>query len=523
MDQKLVEVRKRLYEDFEFYARHALRIRTKEGEIRPLVLNEPQKKFLEAVENQRKRTGKVRVIVCKGRQQGISTLIGAYMYWWTSQHRATKAIVVTHQSDSTKALFDMTKRYHENVPEILKPRTKYSSRRELSFDVLDSSYIVATAGGDAIGRGETIQLAHLSEAAFYPPATARDNINGLLQAIPNAAGSFVFIESTANGVSGPYYDIWKNAVEAKNEFQPVFIPWFLSPEYREDVPANFERTPDEIDLVEKYDLDDGQLMFRRKKIATNGLDLFCQEYPCRAEEAFLTTGRPVFNLEKCQKALNEAPDILQRLALENDQWVEHPRGELLIYKQHDPGEIYTIGADVAMGVRNGDYSVAQVLDSKRRLVASYRAHVHPDYYATVLYHLGMYFNTALIGVERNGHGILTCTRLGKDLAYPNFFTEVQVDKLTDKETISLGFSTNVKTKPLIIDELRAAQREDTIVIYDKTTLREMLTYVVTETGSMEAEPGNNDDTVMALAIANHLCEGSFTPITVTDDYYFEAI
>ena len=50
------------------------------------------------------------------------------------------------------------------------------------------------------------------------------------------------------------------------------------------------------------------------------------------------------------------------------------------------------------------------------------------------------------------------------MAYPNFFTEISVDKLTEKETIKLGFSTTAKTKPLIIDELRAAVREDEMEI-----------------------------------------------------------
>lgn len=523
MNEEQLKVRKRLFEDFRFYCKHAMMIRTKEGDIRPLILNEAQEQLLEVIERQRKTTGKIRVIITKGRQQGLSTMIGAYMYWWTSQHSATKAIVVTHQSESTKALFDLTRRYHDNCPEILRPHTKYSSRKELAFDLLDSSYMVATAGGDGIGRGETIQIAHLSEAAFYPPATARDNINGLLQAIPNSKGSAVFIESTANGVSGPFYDIWKGAIEGQNEFEAVFIPWYIQKEYREPVLREFQKTPEELKLVEQYGLDDEQLMFRRKKIATNGLDLTNQEYPCRAEDAFLTTGRPVFNLEKCQASLDKAPDIKQRLALENDEWVEHPRGELLIYRQHDPGESYTIGCDIAMGVRGGDYTVAQVLDSKRRQVAMYRAHVHPDYAATLLYQLGMFFNTAFIAVERNNHGILTATRLGKDLAYPNFYLETSVDKLTEKETVTLGFSTNVKTKPLIIDELRAAQREDKIEINDKTTIREMMTYVVTESGSMEAEPSCHDDTVIALAIANHVCQSSFTPIVVTNDYYIEVI
>lgn len=523
MGDQVREVRKRLLEDFEFYAKHALKIRTKDGTVEPLVLNEAQKRFCEVVIRQLQTSGKVRVVVLKGRQQGLSTVIGGLLFWWVSQHKAVKAIVMTHQAESTKALFDMTRRYFDHCPDILKPSTKYSSRKEIVFDKLDSSYMVATAGGEGVGRGETIQLAHLSEVAFYPPATARENVNGLSQAIPNAKGTMVFVESTANGLGNPFHDIWKSAVEGQSEFEAVFIPWFIQKEYREDVSANFQRTPEEQELVDKYGLDDEQLVFRRKKIAVNGSEMFMQEYPCSPEEAFITSGRPVFNLQKCQASLDAAPDVRQRLALEGEEWVEHPRGELVVYRPHDPGEVYTIGADVSMGIRGGDYSVAQVLDSKRRQVAVFRALVHPDHYATVLYHLGLFYNTALIGVERNNHGILTCTRLGKDLAYPNFFTEVSVDKLTEKETITLGFSTNVKTKPLIIDQLRAAQREDKIEVNDKITLREMMTYVVNETGAMGAEAGCNDDAVMSLAIANHLCQSSFIPVEVTDDFYFTAI
>ena len=96
----------------------------------------------------------------------------------------------------------------------------------------------------------------------------------------------------------------------------------------------------------------------------------------------------------------------------------------------------------------------------------------------VLYALGMEYNEALVIVENNSHGILTCTRLGKDMAYPAFYTEVQYDKLTDKESVRLGFTTTAKTKPLIIDQLRASMREGELELNDKTTIREMLSYVV---------------------------------------------
>lgn len=523
MDDKLLAVRKKLFSDFDFYAKYALKVRTKEGEVKPFVINEAQTILNNKINEQIATEGKVRIIILKARQMGLSTFVGGWLYHKVSQVKAQKALVVTHLAESTKSLFDMTKRYHDNCPEILRPHTKYSSRKELVFDLLDSAYSVATAGGDGVARGETITQAHLSELAFWAPATARDNLNAILQAIPNTKGTAVFIESTANGVSGPFYDLWRGAVEGTNGFIPVFLPWNIQKEYREPVPANFQRTPEEEELVEKHGLDNEQLMFRRKKIAASGRELFMQEYPLTAEEAFITSGRPIFNLEQLQGFLDKAPDPIERLALEQDEWVPNPRGELIVYRQHDPGETYYVGADISMGVRGGDWSVAQVFDSKKRQVAVYRAHVHPDYFATVLYHIGMYYNVARINPENNNHGILTCTRLAKDMAYPNVYFTTEVDKLTEKETIKIGFSTNVKTKPLIIDQLRAALREQEIELNDKITIRELMTYIANETGGMEAEQGCFDDCVISLALCNHIHEGRFTPIDVTDDFYFEAL
>ena len=523
MDKKLKAVRKRLLTDFPFYSKSALKIRTKEGKVAPLVLNPAQQILQDAIDKQMADEGKIRIIILKARQQGLSTMVGGYLYFSVSQQKARKAMVIAHQATSTTALFDMTKRFFQNTPEILKPHTKYSSRKELVFDVLDSSYTVATAGGEAVGRGETLTHVHASELSFWPKSTAQDIWNGLAQAVPSSPNTAIFIESTANGVSGVFHDLWQGAVQGTNGYTPVFIPWFTDPTYRESVPDKFERTPEEEELVSRYGLDDEQLCFRRKKIAQNGIDLFKQEYPAEPEEAFLTTGRPVFNPEQLQECLKDTRDIEEKLALETDEWVNHARGELQIYRKHDYGERYVIGADVAMGIRDGDWSVAQVLDSKKRQVATWRGRVHPDYFSEILYHLGEYYNEALIIVENNSHGILTCTRLGKDMAYPRTYTTVQHDKTTDRETVTLGFTTTAKTKPLVIDQLRASMRENEIQLNDKTTIREMLTYIVSESGAMEAEHGCHDDTVMSLALANYVHEGAWTPVESTPDFYLEMI
>ena len=180
MDPKLRKIRKRLYTDFPYYSRHALKIRTKEGEIQPLVLNPAQELLQDAVDKQFEAEGKIRVVILKARQQGLSTYVGGYLYHNVSQQKAKKAMVVTHTTDSTRALFDMTRRYHEHVPELLKPHTRYSSRKEISFDVLDSSYVVATAGQIVLDEAKRL-VTYMHRACFLAKSSANDIWNGLVK------------------------------------------------------------------------------------------------------------------------------------------------------------------------------------------------------------------------------------------------------------------------------------------------------------------------------------------------------
>jgi hypothetical protein len=524
--QELLAIRRRLFEDFEFWAKHSCKIRTKAGAVEPFVLNPVQRRLLQNIHEQLQATGRIRVVILKGRQQGLSTFVHAYIYWWVSQHRGNKGIVIAHKKDSTQTLYDMYKRTHENMPELLRPSTRYSSRKELVFDALDSGLVVATAGGDGIARGETLQCMHLSEVAFWQPTFAKENFNGLIQALPEVPDTMCFVESTANGVANKFHELWEGAVAGTNGFVPFFSAWFESEEYREEPPAGFERTPDEEALAALHGLDDAQLYWRRRKIAQNGLELFKQEYPCTPEEAFITSGRPVFHLDIVSEMSTQRRPVLKRMAVENGKVIEHPRGELKVFHERADGEQYYIGADVAVGIRDpdkSDWCVAQVLDSQKRQVAVWRGQVTPDHYARVLAALGYYYNVAMIAPERNGHGLLVCVRLWKDLMYPNCFMDLKEGEIADRETLNIGFQTNVSSKPLIIDKLRGEVRERAIEINDEVTLSEMMSFVVTESGKMEGEAGCFDDCVMALAIANHIHEGIYNPVIVTDDFYVKAI
>jgi hypothetical protein len=323
-------------------------------------------------------------------------------------------------------------------------------------------------------------------------------------------------------MTGKFRELWVGAVDGSNGYYAFFSPWFETKEYRKDAPADFQRSPAEDLLASQYDLDNDQLYWRRLKIAEKGTELFRQEYPATSDEAFLNTGRPVFLPEYLVERLKFPKQPIKRMAVELGKVEEHPVGELLVYHEHDPKETYVIGGDVGMGVRNGDPSVAQVLDSKLRQVAVWRGLIQPDAFGRILLTLGYHYNTAMIAPERNNHGLLTCVTV-RDSNYPLIYTDVTEGALDDKDTILIGHLTNEKTKPLIIDKLRAVDRDKQIEINDPTTLREMLTFVVTESGRMEGEPGQHDDCVMALAIANHIHEGKWEPVEVTGDFYAKAI
>lgn len=516
----MLEVRERLYSDFEFYANNALLIRTKDQKITPLLLNKAQRELLRHIEGQLERRKYVRIIILKGRQMGISTMLSGWLYWWVSQRIAQKALVVAHKADSSSALFDMTQRYHDKMPAILKPTTRFTNRKGLTFDKIDSSYMVVTAGGDSIVRGETITAAHLSELAFWPKSSAAGNFSGLMDAIPVSPGTAVFIESTANGMSGLFYEQCRLARSGQSDFEFVFLPWFWDPAYRVIPSPDFSHTPKEKELARRFGLDDAQLMFRRIKIAEKGEEFFKQEYPCDADEAFLTSGRPVFLPQRLEDMRQAITKPIATKALEGDEWNDHPLGELLCYEELNTRETYYIGADVGQGVQR-DFSVAQVCNSKREQVAVWRGQVDPDYFGTILAHLGRYYNDAQVICERNGPGILTNRVLYKDENYPWVYQETVYDKTTDTETTHIGFLTSEKSKPLVINELRAHVRTGEITIRDQVTLDEMRSYIVTETGRMEAEKGSHDDTVIALALCDHINAGPWNPVPNSPDFYCE--
>jgi len=279
--------------DFEYFAATCLKIKTKTDGLQPLKFNAAQAYLSSLVEESIRRWGKVRIIICKARQQGLSTWVEARGYWKTIHVEGTKAFILTHEGDATKNLFNMAKRYHEHCPAELKPITKKSNVSELLFSELDSEYAVGTAKTGDTGRSQTIQFFHGSEVAYW--RAAKEISDGAMEGIPDEPGTEVYLESTAKGFGGYFHNMWQNACDidedphaAWNGYIKCFIPWYWEPKYSLPTPDGFEYTDEERDLAQIHDLSHGQLAWRRQKIAQKegNVAQFMQEYPGTPEDAF---------------------------------------------------------------------------------------------------------------------------------------------------------------------------------------------------------------------------------------------
>jgi hypothetical protein len=312
----LKELAIKCFNDFEFFAKTCLKIVDKDGNLHPLILNKEQKILHEKLEEQLRTKGKVRAIVLKGRQQGVSTYVEGRFYWqlWkTKQGRTLRAFILTHKDEATDNLFNMAKRYHDNMPPHLKPPLSRSNVKELIFADTGCNYSVGTAGGVEIGRSLTLHYIHSSECAFWP--NAEMHVASLLNtALSKAAGTESIIESTANGIGNVYYRYWQDAAKNQSEYEAIFLPWFWHEKNVLECPENWNPPEEFYEYGQLYELTWEQIYWayvtNREFASAAGLPhdkfvpKFQQEYPANADEAFITSGEsfiPAMSVLKARK------------------------------------------------------------------------------------------------------------------------------------------------------------------------------------------------------------------------------
>lgn len=180
------------------------------------------------------------------------------------------------------------------------------------------------------------------------------------------------------------------------------------------------------------------------------------------------------------------------------------------YRHFDSNEQIVVGVDTAAG--GIDYVSAQFLSKTHKDVPMvYHSRKTTTEFTNICAETlnKIHKETGIrptVAYERNNGGVFEMDRLAS-MNYQNSFDVFKMPnygRVNPSDPVRLGWDTNSATRPQMLQDLKNAIDNRTLVIYDKQTVNEMLSFVVVQTSSSwkaQAENGAHDDLVMSLAIA----------------------
>jgi len=310
-----------------------LKVRNKKRRLVKLFPNRAQREYAENC--------KQRNIVLKARQMGMTTYVAARFFIQTITQPGTLTVQVAHSQDWAEEIFTIVRRFWENLPKKMRQGALVTSRaniRQLVFPRLDSEYRVATAADQNAGRGMTIHHLHCSEVARWS-RDGEETLASLRAAVPEDGE--IVLESTPNGAGGIFYEEWQRAEETG--YTRHFFPWWYDESYRVELkPAepqsSQEITEEELDLVSRFGLDEGQIAWRRRNRAQLR-GLAAQEYAEDPVTCFRASGECVFEMDSIEQTLAGAFDPVE----------SRENGREAMWLPPQAGKQYVIGVDPAGG------------------------------------------------------------------------------------------------------------------------------------------------------------------------------
>lgn len=513
MVKDLAEVMRICDADPQEFIQNCLSIKTKDQQTVLLQLNTAQTMIYKRIKALRKAGKPIRMIILKARQEGVSTLCEAMIFERTARFENTNSLIVAHEPESTDAIFAMSKLFYDMLPMWAKPMRRYDNKKQMVFENPDeksrakdpglrSRMVIATADKIKVGRGLTLHNFHGSEVAFWK--NAKDLMLSVLQAIPNLPNTAVFLESTANGFGGDgeyFYKTVQDALAGKNEFELVFLPWHLMPEYSLAFTSDKQKETFAESSLDEYEtklrkstrLTLEQLNWRRwaiHNLCGGDIEKFKQEYPATIEESFVASSKGVIPKQyiEAQSKFTRAP--IRML------------DDILVYEEPNPNHFYSLGADPSEGVGQDDSAMTIIDKMTGREVGSYLGQIQPDLFAKKIKQAAEFFNNALAVVEINNHGLAVINALKGE--YTNLYQRTVFDKVTNSKRKELGWKTSQVTKPLMVDDFIAGLRDEEVGLSSQTTVSQMMTFVHTSESSrygMGAESGQKDDALISAMLA----------------------
>lgn len=511
---------------------HFLWIYNKAGKKVKLKLNSSQRKIDEIIEREQVRKGKpVRAIIVKSRQIGVSTYTEGRVYRGMNIFPNTRAEVVADSLDTTDVLFEKILTFHQY--QFPQPKTDLKGKKGIRFVAPLNSRCRVERAEKITGISRTIQHLICSEVAYW--GKYQDGANTLLDSIPYLPDTTIIVESTGNGRGGFFHRLWQSAVAGENTYIPIFLAWFEHEEYvmqcagdevwEDNVNGKYG---DEVALMEKHpEITPEAMKWRRWCIFDDcGGDktLFKIKYPSIADDAFISLERKAIPLEwvDAGKEFSKAPKLIGEIVDQEEKpiFYQVPNGTLSIWTPPEKKKQYVIGVDVSAGLEKnvsgiiGDYCSAVVIKRGVPLVQVARlyGHIPPDILAGKLKWLGLYYNTALIGVERNAQGMIVLDRLERfpQQQYWNLyrkFVKGSSPASLGRSTAGTGRSrtgwqTSASSKKQMVEDLKKVIRDSEIIIPDIMFWEECLNIDVAEDGRyIETQQHIKTDVFMSMCIA----------------------
>ena len=417
-----------------------------------------------------------RVIVPKARQLGISTLIRAYFFWkaYCAEHPRPYA-VMSHTRASAEGLNKMDKVFYKNLPPKYRVPLGKLNTRHMVFKESGASMDIYTAGGRGGTRSFAAAAAHLSEFAFYP-----NQEETLAEVEATVGDGQIIIESTANTPGDKFHSLILASLAGETDWEVAFYGWDLKPEYRQKPSRNFRLTAPDRKLMEEHALDINQLYWRKRKIATLGLDKFRREFPLTVEESFAASTIPYFDLE----------------ILEGVEPIPLGKRPHRLVEEGNPQEQYVLGCDVSAGV-GADYSAVTVLSlATREPVYHFESNtITPSQLAEELLRIAAKYNQPLMLVEGNSYGG-TVLSLLEQAGYKKLWTDPN----------GRPFMTRVNTRIKVFELLRNRIESYMFTRLDERLLNQLKACIWSAQRQRPDHPKNdNDDLLMSFALALWAC------------------
>lgn len=516
--------------DYATFCRECLKVRDLTGSVVALEPSPGQLALDEAIQRQWRKQKPVRLVVLKTRRSWFTTGSCAQMFHRIPFFPGTRGMVVADRyKPAGLEAFDYFLQFQRGYTpfsrhghEIKLPTLIKDSEQEMRWDNGSSVEVLSADAGELRGGGRQWLLC--DELAFW--RAAGTTLTGLLNMVPYLPETGIIVQSTANGIGGEFYDLCQRAMDPANEsgWEFLFFGWLDHPPYRmaiEGDPGKFARSLDreETELHQRFGATLEQLNWRRKTIATEcrgSIDTFRQEYPANPQEAFLASGRPVFD----QQALQRMPisqgesgelEMVEDGVLKRALFLPRERGALTIWSKPQPGRRYVCGADPSKGKdvsadqrgSDPDYSVGFIADADTGVqVALLRARIRPVAFAEYLALLCKWYNFAYLNPEANDAGFIDAlVRTGYPLEMMYQRQRDPADRRPGRIE-EIGFETTTLTRDWLVGAAEDAIRNMTITIRSSVVLNECIRFVIKPNGKKEHQDGSHDDCVLAMA----LCE-----------------